>query len=254
MTELPLPPLHEWLVEPFQGEVKEAIGRLRRAADVQHVAVMPDVHLAAEVCVGVAVATSHLIYPQAVGGDIGCGILAVPFDVGAECLADSAVAQRLLAAISRAVPARRWNRRAMPPLEIADLPDAANPEPPRFVVREAAHLVGAGHRQGLPALAVEGPHVVVAHVDEAIAAAERAMVGAGGAELPGPKHPEQRGAGRRIVPRGARGRDGQTERGDGEDAAEAGAKAEVGGANHPSSVHVYQLCGKRLPAGWQAAG
>ena len=120
MTELPLPPLHEWLVEPFQGEVKEAIGRLRRAADVQHVAVMPDVHLAAEVCVGVAVATSHLIYPQAVGGDIGCGILAVPFDVGAECLADSAVAERLLAAISRAVPARRWNRRAMPPLEMAD--------------------------------------------------------------------------------------------------------------------------------------
>ena len=47
---------------------------------------MPDVHLAAEVCIGVVVATSHLIYPQAVGGDIGCGMLAVAVDVEASAL------------------------------------------------------------------------------------------------------------------------------------------------------------------------
>jgi tRNA-splicing ligase RtcB len=40
---------------------------------------MPDVHVAEDVCVGVAVATAELLYPQAVGGDIGCGMLAVPF-------------------------------------------------------------------------------------------------------------------------------------------------------------------------------
>jgi hypothetical protein len=69
-------------------DVSEAIERLRRAPDVQQIAVMPDVHLAADVCVGVIVAASHLIYPQAVGGDIGCGMLAVGFDVEATALED----------------------------------------------------------------------------------------------------------------------------------------------------------------------
>ena len=73
---------------------------------------MPDVHLAADVCVGVAVATSHLIYPQAVGGDIGCGMLAVALDVEAEALSVPRIAGCVLAELAKAVPARRRNRRA----------------------------------------------------------------------------------------------------------------------------------------------
>jgi tRNA-splicing ligase RtcB (3'-phosphate/5'-hydroxy nucleic acid ligase) len=89
------------------------IERLRRAPDVRHSAVMPDVHLAADVCVGVAVGTSRLIYPQAVGSDIGCGVLAVPFDIGADALADPATAGQVLANLARAVPARRRHRKAI---------------------------------------------------------------------------------------------------------------------------------------------
>ena len=111
MSEQPLAPLYTWLIAPLESEVREAIDRLRRAPDVQHVAVMPDVHLAADVCVGVAVGTTHLIYPQAVGGDIGCGILAVPFDIGADRLADPKTAGQVLARLAQALPARRWNRR-----------------------------------------------------------------------------------------------------------------------------------------------
>jgi len=66
--------------------VSEALERLRRAPDVQQIAVMPDVHLAAEVCIGVVIATSQMIYPQAVGGDIGCGMLAVAADAEAAAL------------------------------------------------------------------------------------------------------------------------------------------------------------------------
>jgi len=105
MVESPLAPLHAWLVNPLEGEVHTAIERLRRAPDVQHVAVMPDVHLAGDVCIGVAIGTRHLIYPQAVGGDIGCGVLAVPFDVSAD---------RLGLRFSRSWPAfcaRRWGWR-----------------------------------------------------------------------------------------------------------------------------------------------
>jgi tRNA-splicing ligase RtcB (3'-phosphate/5'-hydroxy nucleic acid ligase) len=111
MSKQPLAGFHTWLIAPLEREVRDAIDRLRRAPDVQHVAVMPDVHLAADVCVGVAVSTTHLIYPQAVGGDIGCGILAVPFDVGADRLADPKTAGQILAQLHDVVPARRWNRK-----------------------------------------------------------------------------------------------------------------------------------------------
>ena len=76
MTDSSMAPLRSWLAAPLDRDVSEALERLRRAPDVQQIAVMPDVHLAAEVCIGVVVATSNLIYPQAVGGDIGCGMLA----------------------------------------------------------------------------------------------------------------------------------------------------------------------------------
>jgi tRNA-splicing ligase RtcB len=76
---------------------------------------MPDVHLAADVCIGVVVATSHLIYPQAVGGDIGCGMLAVGLDLEVAAFDVPRVAGQVLADIGRAVPARRRNRNAIIP-------------------------------------------------------------------------------------------------------------------------------------------
>lgn len=111
MSEPSLAPIQTWLAEPMNHDVSEAIERLRRALDVEQIAVMPDVHLAADVCVGVVVATSHLIYPQAVGGDIGCGMLAVGFDVETTAIQDPGIAGRVLAGLGRAVPARRRSRR-----------------------------------------------------------------------------------------------------------------------------------------------
>src|SRR5262249_36923053 len=120
MSSSSLAPIHTWLTAPMERDVSQAIERLRRARDVQQIAVMPDVHLATDVCIGVVVATSRLIYPQAVGGDIGCGMLAVGFDVEAAALEDPNVAGRVLSGLGRAVPARRRNRRAAmaPPQEV----------------------------------------------------------------------------------------------------------------------------------------
>jgi tRNA-splicing ligase RtcB len=112
MAEQNLAPMHSWLTAPMSDEVSRAIQRLRRAPDVQQVAVMPDVHLAEDVCIGVAMATERLVYPQAIGGDIGCGMLAVPFDTEAERLREPRTAARVLSALARAIPARRRNRRA----------------------------------------------------------------------------------------------------------------------------------------------
>lgn len=115
MSEASIAPMRAWLAAPMDHDVSEAIERLRRAPDVQQVAVMPDVHLSAELCIGVVVATSGLLYPQAVGGDIGCGMLAVGLDREAADLENPRVAAQVLSGLGAAVPARRRNRGAVVP-------------------------------------------------------------------------------------------------------------------------------------------
>ena len=108
--------MEQWLVEPPRREVADALERLRRADDVQYVAVMPDVHLADDVCVGTAMATSRLIYPGAVGGDIGCGMAAMSLGISAQKLqGDRSLAGQVLASLYRRVPSNRHpSRRALP--------------------------------------------------------------------------------------------------------------------------------------------
>ena len=96
--------VRQWLVEPLPPDVARSLERLAAAPDVRHVAVMPDVHLSGEVCVGVAVATERLIYPAAVGSDIGCGMAAIRFDASADLLSDEAAAARVLAGLYARVP------------------------------------------------------------------------------------------------------------------------------------------------------
>src|SRR3982751_2984965 len=111
---------HSWLSEPLSPEVRGALERLSRCADVRHVAVMPDVHLAHDVCIGTVLATSRLLYPGAVGGDIGCGMSALAFDAGAEVLAERANAARLLATLYERGPANRHRVPQDLPVELAE--------------------------------------------------------------------------------------------------------------------------------------
>lgn len=101
-----------WLESPLNPVVAMAIDRLRHAEDVWRVAVMPDVHLAKDVCIGTVLATHRLLYPGAVGGDIGCGMLAMPFNAGHDALAYGARAAELLKALYDAVPSIRRRRGA----------------------------------------------------------------------------------------------------------------------------------------------
>jgi tRNA-splicing ligase RtcB len=100
-------PVSLWLADPLSPEVTRAIDRLRRLPDAHAVAVLPDVHLSGDVCVGVAVATTERVYPAAVGGDIGCGMLAVALEAEAGCLASPQRAAWLLSALYDAVPANK---------------------------------------------------------------------------------------------------------------------------------------------------
>jgi len=128
MSEEMLARMCGWLVAPLGEEVAQAIRRLRRAPDIKHVAVMPDVHLAEDVCVGIAVATTDLLYPQAIGADIGCGMLAVPFDTDVASISEPRVAGRILAGLGNSIPARRRHRRRTIPLPV-DLATAQLSDP-----------------------------------------------------------------------------------------------------------------------------
>jgi tRNA-splicing ligase RtcB len=109
-----------WLAGPLPRGVENVLMRLRHTEGVVRIAVMPDVHLASEFCVGTVVASDRFLFPNAVGGDIGCGMLALQFDGAAERLADPAIAARLLGELQEACPARRHHRRTAhtPPEEL----------------------------------------------------------------------------------------------------------------------------------------
>ena len=97
MTDSPAS-LRIWAAEPLSPEVAKSAERLRQAEDVRHVVLLPDVHLAKEVCVGAEIATKRLIYPAAVGGDIGCGMTAVATHAACDLIGDDRSAAWLLAA------------------------------------------------------------------------------------------------------------------------------------------------------------
>lgn len=114
--------LHQWTAAPLPHDVQAALARLRHADDVARVAVMPDVHLHEEVCVGTVVATRTTLIPAAVGGDIGCGMAAVALDADADILADAHAAAAVLAGLTAAIPAISWPERLPLPDDLADRP------------------------------------------------------------------------------------------------------------------------------------
>jgi tRNA-splicing ligase RtcB len=105
--------VRQWLPGPLPKDVVIALDRLARTDDVHYVAVMPDVHLAHDVCTGTVLATKRLLYPGAVGHDIGCGMAAMRFDCAAAILADEKAAGQLLAWLYRTVPAIRHPRQSL---------------------------------------------------------------------------------------------------------------------------------------------
>jgi tRNA-splicing ligase RtcB len=95
-----------WLVESrLPANVQENVDRLAGSDDVRHVVVLPDVHLGRSINNGCVAATMDLIYPEAVGGDIGCGYSAIGFKSTAEFVRDDRNAQLILRKLYACVPA-----------------------------------------------------------------------------------------------------------------------------------------------------
>jgi len=96
-------PIHVWARSLPDG----ALVQLQRIAAqpyvVEHVAAMPDVHVAHGVAVGTVFATERTVVPVALGGDLGCGMAALRFDFPAAALSHRD-RQRLLAKLGARIP------------------------------------------------------------------------------------------------------------------------------------------------------
>jgi tRNA-splicing ligase RtcB (3'-phosphate/5'-hydroxy nucleic acid ligase) len=114
--------LKSWLTQPLAPEIVQSVDRLRQMDDVQHVALMPDVHLAQDVCIGAVVATRQVIYPAAVGGDIGCGMAALAFDVAASSIDNEQAAGTILKGLYEFVPGNKHRQPRDLPAELESLP------------------------------------------------------------------------------------------------------------------------------------
>jgi tRNA-splicing ligase RtcB (3'-phosphate/5'-hydroxy nucleic acid ligase) len=116
--------LRLWHDGPLPSGVKASAQRLADSEGVRRVALMPDAHLAEDVCVGTVVGTSDTLYPNAVGGDIGCGVAAIAFDIEAARVRDRRVGARFLARLYERIPFVRHRRGDHPALpdELRDRP------------------------------------------------------------------------------------------------------------------------------------
>ncbi|MDH5682191.1 MAG: RtcB family protein [Spirochaetota bacterium] len=96
--------LEKWIAEPLDHSVNEALERLCKTDDVRYLAVMPDIHLSHDVCIGTVMATDRYIYPQAVGRDIGCGLSAARISNASHIFSDELKVSKMQKLLKKIVP------------------------------------------------------------------------------------------------------------------------------------------------------
>jgi tRNA-splicing ligase RtcB len=117
---------------------------------VEHIAAMPDLHVAHGVAVGTVFATEDTLVPGALGGDLGCGMSALRFDFPAARLSEAAL-RGLLEALARAIPvgdAVHRGRGVDVPAALLDAPlstRALEHERARLAPRHLGTLGGGNH-------------------------------------------------------------------------------------------------------------
>lgn len=137
--------IHRWVATPPEPAVERALHRLARAPDVVQIAVMPDVHLAHDVCIGTVLATTRLLYPAAIGGDVGCGVATLRCRGRADALGRPGVADAVHEALRSEVPIHRHRSPRALPAELRDDPLSLPPGPELRDARVQLGTLGRGN-------------------------------------------------------------------------------------------------------------
>ncbi len=120
-------PIRSW-AEDLDNETLAQLRRIARAPYVRHfVCAMADAHLSEHVAVGSVFAAERTVVPSALGGDLGCGMLAVPLEDASGAALDTsglgpAERRRLLERWLASIPVGKGLRRGRA------LPFAPEPE------------------------------------------------------------------------------------------------------------------------------
>jgi tRNA-splicing ligase RtcB len=77
-------PIKSWCEEVEPQALKQAYNLANHPAIAHHVALMPDCHVGYGMPIGGVIAVKDALIPNAVGVDIGCGMVAVETDLPAE--------------------------------------------------------------------------------------------------------------------------------------------------------------------------
>jgi tRNA-splicing ligase RtcB (3'-phosphate/5'-hydroxy nucleic acid ligase) len=85
--------IKSWCEDIEDGALKQAVNAANHPAAVGHIALMPDCHQGYGVPIGSVMACKDVVIPNAVGVDIGCGMVAAASEYNADCLTDEVITQ-----------------------------------------------------------------------------------------------------------------------------------------------------------------
>ena len=97
-------PIFSWCENIEDSAMRQAINLATHPAIQHHVALMPDCHTGMGMPIGGVIAAEDALIPNAVGVDIGCGMVAVQTDLSAEHFTEMPLRRALLNRLKECIP------------------------------------------------------------------------------------------------------------------------------------------------------
>ena len=97
-------PVKSWCKSIEGGALEQAANLAKHPVTVKHVALMPDCHVGYGMPIGGVIACGNAVIPNAVGVDIGCGMVAVETNCPSAKLAKMEDRRKILDAVKQMVP------------------------------------------------------------------------------------------------------------------------------------------------------
>lgn len=96
-------PIKLWLNDIEDGALKQANNAANLPFIFHHLAIMPDAHQGYGVSIGSVLATERAVIPNAVGVDVGCGLIAVKTSLKSEQLNKDTL-KKIMSKIREVIP------------------------------------------------------------------------------------------------------------------------------------------------------
>lgn len=97
-------PIKSWCQNVEQGALEQAVALSAHPVVIKHIALMPDCHQGYGMPIGGVIACRDAVIPNAVGVDIGCGMIAVQTDYPASKIKNRELLRKLLDNIKKRIP------------------------------------------------------------------------------------------------------------------------------------------------------